>query len=155
MPEETCDPRALQVARVVHEIELPLATILFGSRARGDHDDRRSDIDIMLVCVEEPSYGYQRHTEKWAEQVAATAYGRPVPVETTWFPRETFQEKRRYVNTVVRNALKDGVVMAPRPEGAGPWPQSRRSTTQPSQDGWRTLKLNRTSSTNITSWSSP
>ena len=43
------DPRALQVARFVRQRERPQLTILFGSRARGDHDDLESDIDVMLV----------------------------------------------------------------------------------------------------------
>ncbi len=43
------DPRALQIARSLHREVRPAITILFGSRARGDYVDGRSDIDIMLV----------------------------------------------------------------------------------------------------------
>ena len=54
MKTGNCDPRALRVAQAVHERQNPQATILFGSRIRGDHEDLRSDIDIMSVLPEEP-----------------------------------------------------------------------------------------------------
>ena len=49
MTERRPDPRALRVAQQVHEMARPLATILFVSRARGDHREDSSDIDILLV----------------------------------------------------------------------------------------------------------
>ena len=59
MTAANCDPLALKVAQALHEREQPQATILFGSRARGDYDDRRSDIDIMQVNPYEPGPGVQ------------------------------------------------------------------------------------------------
>ena len=44
------DPRAVAVAQAVHQRERPQATILFGSRARGDYNEKYSDIDLLLVC---------------------------------------------------------------------------------------------------------
>ena len=43
------DRRAVQIAQEIHQDRAPLATILFGSRARGDHNEDRSDIDILIV----------------------------------------------------------------------------------------------------------
>ena len=54
MKTGNCNPRALRVALAVHERQNPQATILFGSRIREDHEDLRSDIDIMSVLPEEP-----------------------------------------------------------------------------------------------------
>ena len=34
------DPKALGVARATQKVEQPELTILFGSRARGDHDEQ-------------------------------------------------------------------------------------------------------------------
>ena len=51
------DARALRVARVVQERAQPEFAILFGSRARGDHDELTSDIDVMLVLDAEPGGG--------------------------------------------------------------------------------------------------
>ena len=38
---------ALQLTKGVYEAIRPDAAVLFGSRARGDHDEHRSDVDII------------------------------------------------------------------------------------------------------------
>ena len=111
-----CDPRALAVARAVYEREKPLATILFGSRARGDYDDRRSDIDIMQVNPNEPDRAYKDSATEWIAEIAQAIYGRPVPVQLVWFAQDEFQENSRYVNHVTTQAMLDGVVMSQNPE---------------------------------------
>ena len=116
MTAATCDPRALSVAQAVHERERPLATILFGSRARGDYEERRSDIDIMLVRVEEPDGEYKCSVEEWAEGVVRATYGRRVPVQLVWLSEQRFSEGRRYINHVATRALFDGVIMTQNPE---------------------------------------
>ena len=116
MTAATCDPRALSVARAVHQRERPQATILFGSRARGDHDEYRSDIDIMLVQLEVPDGEYKGSVEEWAEGIAASGYGRQVPVQLTWLSEQRFQEGKRYVNHVATRALMDGVVISRCPQ---------------------------------------
>ena len=116
MTAATCDPRALKVARAVHEREQPLATILFGSRARGDYEERRSDIDIMLVRSEEPDGEYKGSVEEWAEGVVRAAYGRWVPVQLVWISEEGFSEGTRYINHIATQALFDGVIMTQNPE---------------------------------------
>ena len=42
------DPHAMEVARVIQEAVNPDLTILYGSRAVGDHHED-SDLDIMVV----------------------------------------------------------------------------------------------------------
>ena len=116
MPATTCDPRALTVAQAVHERERPLATILFGSRARGDYEERRSDIDIMLVQAEEPDGEYKGSVEEWAESVVRATYGRRVPVQLVWISEQGFNEGKRYINHVATQALFDGVIMTQDPE---------------------------------------
>ena len=116
MTASACDPRALRVAEAVHRRERPQATILFGSRARGDYDERRSDIDIMLVRPDEPDSDYKLGLLEWAYDTAQAAYGRPVPVQLVWFARDEFQEGQRYINHVTTQALLDGVVMSENPE---------------------------------------
>ena len=116
MTAATCDPRALTVAQAVHERERPLATILFGSRARGDYEERRSDIDIMLVQAEEPDGEYKGAVEEWAEGVVKAAYGRWVPVQLVWLSQQRFNEGKRYINHVATQALFDGVIMTQNPE---------------------------------------
>ena len=116
MSETNCDPRALKVAQALHEREQPQATILFGSRARGDYDDRRSDIDIMQVNPYEPDPAYKHRATEWVEAVAQGIYGRPVAVQLVWFAHDEFRENSRYINHVTTQALLDGVVMSQNPE---------------------------------------
>ena len=116
MTVATCDPRALSVAKAVHEREQPLATILFGSRARGDHEERRSDIDIMLVRAEEPDGEYKGSVEEWTQGVVRAAYGCWVPVQLVWISEQGFSEGTRYINHIATQALFDGVIMTQNPE---------------------------------------
>ena len=116
MTKATCDPRALTVAQAVHERERPQATILFGSRARGDYDESRSDIDIMLVQPEVPDGEYKGSVEEWAEDVVRATYGRRVPVQLVWLTQKRFHEGKRYINHVATQALFDGVIMTQNPE---------------------------------------
>ncbi len=116
MTATTCDQRALSVAQAVHERERPLATILFGSRARGDYEESRSDIDIMLVQATEPDREYKGSVEEWAEGVVRATYGRRVPVQLVWFSADRFSKGQRYINHVATQALFDGVIMTQNPE---------------------------------------
>ncbi len=116
MTAATCDPRALSVARAFHEREQPLATILFGSRARGDYEERRSDIDIMLVRAEEPDGEYQGSVEAWAEGIVRAAYGRWVPIQLVWISEQGFSKGRRYINHIATQALFDGVIVTQNPD---------------------------------------
>ena len=116
MNAKNCDPLALRVAEVVHHRENPQATILFGSRARGDHEDHHSDIDIMLVLPEEPGRDHKESVAEWAEEAALTTYGHKVPVQLVWFARADFIENQRYINHVATRALIDGIIMSTNPE---------------------------------------
>ncbi len=116
MTTGVCDQRALTVARAVHEREQPLATILFGSRARGDYEEGRSDIDIMLVQPAVPDGAYKGSLGEWAEGVVRAAYGRRVPVQLVWISEQGFSEGKRYINHVVTQALFDGVIVTQNPE---------------------------------------
>ncbi len=119
MTAATCDPLALSVAQAVHEREWSEATILFGSRARGDYEERRSDIDIMLLNPGMPDPGYQDRTSQWAEGMAQSVYGHPVPVQLVWRTLDEFRHNRRYVNSVETRAVRDGVFMPQNPSRHG------------------------------------
>ena len=116
MSSSRYDPQALRVAEAVHCRENPQATILFGSRARGDYEEDRSDIDIMLVLAEKPGRERKEAAAEWAQEVAVAAYGRRVPVQLVWLERAEFDAKQRYINHVATRALRDGVVMSPNPD---------------------------------------
>ena len=105
------DAKALHVARLVQQREQPELAILFGSRARGDHDDTRSDIDIMLVQAAEPGDADKKSAESAALIASLDAYGREVPVELVWRTLGQFRHNRRYVNSLESRAVRDGVIM--------------------------------------------
>ena len=110
------DARALRVARLVQERAQPEFAILFGSRARGDHDELTSDIDVMLVLAAEPGADAQQAADRDAQRAAQAAYGREVPVQLTWRTVADFRHSRRYTNSVESNAMREGIVMPRNPE---------------------------------------
>ena len=113
---QNADAAALQLTKGVYEAIRPDAAVLFGSRARGDHDEHRSDVDIMLIVEQQPDQWKKDEIKDWAVRKAQTTYGRPVPVQLVWFDHSEYEEQERFVNTVVTRALRQGIVMAKNPE---------------------------------------
>ena len=111
-----CDPRALRVAKELHQSERPEITILFGSRARGDYEEDRSDIDVLLIRDRVPDLKQKELINQEAQKLTRSLYGWPVPVQTVWCTRDEFDQMRRTVNHVVARALQDGVIMPRDPE---------------------------------------
>ena len=108
------DPRAWRVAQELHAVEQPEITILFGSRARGDWEEGRSDIDIMLVDASVPDREKRQALTDQAEAQAAAVYGGPVKVQITPIASALFNRMHRSVNHVAARAWREGVIM-PRP----------------------------------------
>lgn len=106
-----CDPRALRVAKELHQSEQPEITILFGSRARGDYEEGRSDIDVLLVRESVPDLKQKDRINRKAQKLTKSLYGWPVPVQTVWCTRDEFDQMRHTVNHVVARALQDGIIM--------------------------------------------
>lgn len=117
------DAKALQVARLVQQRERPELAILFGSRARGDHDETRSDIDIMLVQAVAPGEADREAATTAAVTASKKAYGREVPVQLVWRTLDEFRHNRRYVNSLESRAVRDGVIMPKDPgrQGSSPY----------------------------------
>ena len=114
------DHRALQVAQQVQQHEQPDLTILFGSRSRGDYDELKSDIDIMLVQETEPDIEQKRLATWVANKIATETYGQMVQVELVWRTLDQFRFNRRYINSVETNAAREGVIMPRNPENYSP-----------------------------------
>lgn len=111
-----CDPRALQVAKKLHEAEQSEITVLFGSRARGDYVEGRSDIDVLLIRDSVPDLKQKELINQEAQKLTRSLYGQTVPVQTVWYTSEEFDQMRRTVNHVIARALQDGVIMLRDPE---------------------------------------
>ena len=113
------DPRALRVAEDLHRNLKPELTILFGSRARGDYEDGRSDIDIMLVGDSLPSGAAQLELQSQVTARAQKIYSCSAPVQIICQTTEDFQKMRRTVNHVTVYALREGIIMSQDPEYNG------------------------------------
>ena len=116
MTQHTPDARAVILAKAIHDRHQPEITILFGSRARGDHKEGRSDIDIMLVQDEVPDQQEQARVHCVAESTVTGLYNQPPPVQIIWKTSEEFARKRWAVNHIVPNALREGVIMLRNPD---------------------------------------
>ncbi len=105
------DPRAVTLAHVLRRSEQAELTILFGSRARGDYREGRSDIDIMLLVRREPDSEEKRKRIAAAEAVAGQIYEHPVPVELVWRTLEQFRKNRQFWNSVETAARNEGIIL--------------------------------------------
>ena len=110
-----CDQRALRIARDLHRDMRPFLTILFGSRARGDYEDGRSDIDIMLVKEALPSLEEREEIGETVRAWVRNIYNDIVPVQLIWQTVEDFEKMRRTVNDVTVHALREGILMSDDP----------------------------------------
>ena len=95
------DPPAVQLTTLAFEKINPDAAVLFGSRARGDYDENRSDVDIMLIVETEPEQDQKTILDQWAQKTAQLIYGHQVPVQLVWFEQQEYKHQSKYVNTIV------------------------------------------------------
>ena len=109
------DPLAAAVAEAVHQRESPLATFLFGSRARGDHDQEHSDLDILIVIATEEYYWGNPKAEKSAREHAQTLYGREMKIQLLYMSLKQFQEETRYINSSPTRAMLEGILFSDQP----------------------------------------
>ena len=110
------DLLALTIARKVHQAVAPAATFLFGSRARGDHNEDTSDIDILLITEETVSETTESLTEREAKNLAATLYGREMKTHLVWIRLAAFDKDQQFINSISTNAMLDGLVLTDHPE---------------------------------------
>ena len=105
------DPKALGVAKAVYEAISPNRVILFGSRARGDHREAESDIDILIVSDQAGDAAVVEDAESAARQRADTLFNHDVPIQLLWRTTEEFHQTRRTINGVVARAIDEGIIM--------------------------------------------
>ena len=104
------DPKALQLARAIHEAEQPKATILFGSRARGDHSEADSDIDILMVVEETPYMNSNPEANRRAKATALALYQRQVAIQLVCMDELEFAREEHYVDSAAGAALHHGIL---------------------------------------------
>ena len=116
MAQNNPDPHALRIAETIHELHQPEITILYGSRARGDHQPGRSDLDIMIVQESIPPDSKKAEIRQTAESTALELYDNPPAFHFIWKTSSEFARKRRAVNHIIPNALREGIIMPRNPE---------------------------------------
>lgn len=105
-----------------------ILSVLFGSRARGDYAEGRSDVDILLVQEDPPTEEQRRRVALRPQSLSTSLYrGYLVPVQVIWFTLEEFNKRRRGVNDVAAQALDHGIILSNSHTDYGTW--SRRAQT--------------------------
>ena len=106
------DQRAVEVAREIHRMAEPEQTILFGSRARGDH---RPDSDIDVLIIKDPS-----PPEDWLEDLrdrARTLQKARLPeasgIDVICMTAREFDTRRHLRNNLANSIAKQGAPILP------------------------------------------
>ena len=115
-PSPSCDRRALPVAQATLAASGADLVILFGSRARGDYEENRSDIDLLLVQPELPAPPQRQSILNVARHAAAKAYRKPVTVQLVWQTTGEFERSRQSLNHLNARAVREGILMPRHPE---------------------------------------
>ena len=117
--EITVDARAIAVARAIHRMAEPEQTILFGSRARGDH---RPDSDVDVLIIKDP-----QPTEDWLEELrdrARTLQKAELPeasgIDVICMTTKEFDSRRHLRNNLANFIAKQGAPILPQEHAESP-----------------------------------
>ena len=110
------DRRAVEIAQEIHQDRAPLATILFGSRARGDHNEDRSDIDILIVEDNPPDEREQYRFQQEQKPRSLGAYGKDVRIKLVWATPAQIREDDIHINSLGTRAMMEGITISETPE---------------------------------------
>lgn len=111
------DSRAAQVACAVHDSLSPVQTILFGSRARGDHR-WYSDIDIFVITAGETEPDYREYAKSVAEQARKELLPEADKTDVICWTLQKFLDNRCLKNNLANHVARDGLPIMP-PEEIG------------------------------------
>ena len=110
------DRRAVEIAQEIHQDRAPLATILFGSRARGDHNEDRSDIDILIVEDNPPDEREQYRFLQEQKPRSLGAYGKDVRIKLVWATPAQIRRDDIHINSLGTRAMLEGITISETPE---------------------------------------
>lgn len=99
------DPRLQSAVDGIVTLVDPDAVLLFGSRARGDHDDT-SDWDLFVVLPDDAAPGIARPSKLRRAAGAAR-----LPIHAVACRRSVFEAKRGDPNSLSHDVARDGVVL--------------------------------------------
>ena len=106
------DPKAVKLAQILHCGRRPQLTILFGSRARGDFGEGRSDIDILLIEDHPPAGKAAANARLAFRKARAELYrGQRIELDRVVSTPEEFRKRYSGVNSLEAHALRDGYIL--------------------------------------------
>jgi predicted nucleotidyltransferase len=96
------------VIRICEEMGLPAEKIImFGSRARGDFT-ANSDWDFLIVLRKTPSREEKREL---AHRIRRELAEHHIPCDVVVKSLTEVEERERVIGSVIRNAIKEGVIL--------------------------------------------
>ena len=93
-----------EITRRIHSVSDPLQIVLFGSRARGEHD-LNSDLDLLVIVDQTES------TSKETSRIYQALADLAVPIDVVVVRKAYVERYGDLVGTVVRPALHEGKVL--------------------------------------------
>ena len=106
------DRRALAVARAVHRMAQPQQTILFGSRARGDHRPD-SDIDVLIIKEPPPPEDWLEDLRDLARSLQKAQLPEASGIDVICMTRGDFDSRRHLRNNLANSIAKQGAPIIP------------------------------------------
>ena len=110
-PVSTPDDKAVLLTSFLHGVANPLSTILFGSRARGNHRPD-SDIDILIVTKSKLDDRVTENLKHFADDVAARLYRQEMKVQIVNVSLQEFRDEAAYINSMSTLAMLEGTTFS-------------------------------------------
>ena len=112
-PRSNCvDWRAIGVAREIHRMAEPEQTILFGSRARGDHRPD-SDIDVLIIRKHSPTEEWLDDLRDRARKVQKARLPEASGIDVICMTVDEFAGRRHLRNNLANSIAKQGAPILP------------------------------------------
>ena len=106
------DRRAIAVARAVHRIAQSEQTILFGSRARGDHRPD-SDVDVLIIKDPQPTENWLEDLRDRARTLQKTQLPEASGIDVICMTAQEFDTRRHLRNNLANSIAKQGSPIMP------------------------------------------
>ena len=112
MSASNIDGRAFSVVRQVHELAEASRTILFGSRARGDHGPA-SDIDVLIIKDPAPTEQWLEDLRDQARRIQKKRLPQASGIDVLCMTEADFRRDSRLKNHLANSIAKQGLVIMP------------------------------------------
>ncbi len=112
MSASIADGQTLTVVRQIHELASASRTILFGSRARGDHYPH-SDIDVLIIKDPAPTGQWLENLRDQARQIQKKRLPQASGIDVLCMTEAEFHRGSRLKNHLANSIAKQGLIIMP------------------------------------------